>query len=365
MHLLYVTTVSSTINAFLVPHIQQLVAQGHRVDVACAENQPLAPELRGISQYWPIDFSRQAVSQQHWRSYRQIKCLVQQQNYDVIHTHTPIASFITRLACRKLPIKIIYTAHGFHFYDHAGWRPWLLYYPLEKIAARWTDILVTMNTEDYQNAQKLPLRQAGQVHLSHGVGIDLKQIPQFTATQRSALRLKYGIKPTDKLLIFAAELSPRKNQQLLLQALAQLDTHFKLILLGDGVAKTAYQQLAKELEIESRVIFAGYQTDVHRYLAAADIAVSSARQEGLPVNIMEALAHNLPVVASNIRGHRDLIRPGENGNLFTNLPELVQQIQKAAARPPQNNAHYLQPFTLTNVQDELKQIYEQAFARKY
>lgn len=123
MKILYVTTVTSTINAFLVPHIEQLVQEGHQVDVASAENQPLNPQLDQLGcQFYPIDFTRSALSLQHTRSYRQIRQLIKKRGYDVVHTHTPIASFIVRAASRDLAVKVVYTAHGFHFHQAASVR---------------------------------------------------------------------------------------------------------------------------------------------------------------------------------------------------------------------------------------------------
>lgn len=363
MKILYVTTVTSTVNAFLVPHIEQLCQAGHTVAIASFENQPLDPKLTAAGcQFWPMPFSRQALTTQHIASYRAIRQLVKQEGYTLIHTHTPIASFITRLACRHLPVRILYTAHGFHFSQQAAKRQWLLYYPLERLAARWTDGLITMNAEDYAAAQRLPLRQKNGAHLSHGVGFQAQPAP--TSNLRHKIRARYGVAPNEQLLIFAAELSPRKNQARLIRLLPALKgLNMKLLLLGNGPATQEYQTLANSLGMSEQVIFAGYQNDVRPFLAAADIAVSSARQEGLPVNIMEALARNLPVVATDIRGHRDLIKPGINGYLYRTDTELIQHLKHLRDTPrpfqPAQVQQHLRPFALPQVKQELQQIYNQ------
>lgn len=359
MKILYVTTVSSTINAFLVPHIEALVRDGHRVDVACAENQPLDPAITALGCHWyPIEFTRQMASMQHSRSYRQLRQLLKTGQYDVVHTHTPIASLIVRLASRGLRVKVVYTAHGFHFHSRASKSKWALFYSLEWLMARRTDLLITMNDEDYKNAHRLPLR--GQVGFTHGIGY--QQATPSTGDAQ-ALREQYELKPGDVVLIFPAELSHRKNQAQLIRAMTQLPRHFKLLLLGDGPLRDEYETQVRQTGVSDQVIFTGFQKDVAAFLAVADIAVSSSRQEGLPVNIMEALSLNLPVVASDIRGHADLIEPGTNGYLYRTTDELVHQIQAVAADlhqfdPVQVQA-LLAPFSLPNVQAELAGLYRQ------
>lgn len=367
MKILYVTTVTSTVNAFLVPHIEQLCAAGHTVAIASCENQPLNPKLAAAGcKFWPIPFSRRALTPQHITSYHVIRQLIQREGYELVHTHTPIASFITRLACRNLPVRMLYTAHGFHFSQQAAKRQWLLYYPLERLAARWTDGLITMNAEDYAAAQKLPLRQADGAHLSHGVGF--QATPAAETNLRQQIRARYGIAPDELVLIFAAELSARKNQGRLIRLLPALKKlNMKLLLLGTGPAAEAYRDLATQLGMQEQVIFAGYQADVQPFLQAADIAISSARQEGLPVNIMEALALNLPVVATDIRGHRDLIKPGINGYLYHTDTELIQALKRLQQTPQPFQAaqiqRHLQPFALPQVQAELQTIYNRVSAQ--
>lgn len=362
MKILFVTTVSSTINAFLVPHIEELVRAGHHVDVACANNQPLDSQLTGLDCRWhPIDFSRSAVSAKHTHSYLQTRRLLKQGKYDVVHTHTPIASFIVRLASHGLPVKVVYTAHGFHFHKAASYKSRLLFYTMERLAARWTDLLITINNEDHDNASKLPVR--GQVGFTHGIGFQPSLTKLPADFDRQAWRQRYQIKETDQVLVFAAELSGRKNQSQLIKILPRLNQSIKLLLLGDGPLKRQYADLVRQLGVSERVIFTGYQTNITPFLAMADIAVSSSKQEGLPVNIMEALAFNLPVVASDIRGHQDLIEPGTNGFLYQTEDQLIAQIHLITLQPALFDKTVVQEmldqFSLNQVKQELTQLYQQ------
>lgn len=362
MKILYVTTVTSTINAFLVPHIEQLVQEGHQVDVASAENQPLNPQLDQLGcQFYPIDFTRSALSLQHTRSYRQIRRLIKERGYDVVHTHTPIASFIVRAASRDLAVKVVYTAHGFHFHQAASRKNRMLYYSMERLAARWTDLLITINDEDYRNSQRLPVR--GHVGFTHGIGFRPGVNQLAEDFDRETWRECYGYHERDTVLVYAAELSARKNQSRLIAVLPQLRESVKLLLLGDGPQRQDDELLAHQLGVSNRVTFAGYQTDITPFLAMADIAVSSSRQEGLPVNIMEALAFNLPVVATDIRGHQDLIKSGVNGFLYQTDDQLVTQIHLLLNQPapfdPQAVQQLLANFSLERVQQELQQLYLQ------
>lgn len=363
MKILYVTTVSSTINAFLIPHIEQLVNDGHQVDLACADNQPLDARLAKLGcHWWPIDFSRATMSAQHLHSYRQLRQLLHREKYDVVHTHTPIASFIVRLASHHLPIKVIYTAHGFHFHQAASHKNRLLFYSLERLAARWTDLLITINAEDHGNALKLPVR--GQVGFTHGIGFkpDLATLP--ADFDRKKWRQRYQLDATDTVLVFVAELSKRKNQAQLILALPRLAADIKLLLVGDGPMQSAYKALAQQKKVADRVIFAGYQTHIAPFLAMADMAVSSSKQEGLPVNIMEALAADLPVIATDIRGHQDLIQSGTNGFLYQTSAELITQINFLRHQPVPFEAATVQTmlakFSLHQVKKELAQLYQQA-----
>ena len=123
-----------------------------------------------------IPFSRSVLNKNNLKSYKKLKELFKKNHYDLVYVHTPIASILTRLVAkkyRKAGTKVIYMAHGFHFYKGAPKKNWLLYYPIEKKCARYTDLLITINQEDYLLAKKK--FHAKCVKYLPGIGIDLNK----------------------------------------------------------------------------------------------------------------------------------------------------------------------------------------------
>jgi glycosyltransferase EpsD len=318
LKILFVSTISNTINAFLIPHIQLLLKQGHKVDIACNVEQEISPLLINLGcKVHEIAFQRSPLNRDNFMAYQKIKRLVLSEEYELIHTHTPVASFLTRLACKDISkIKILYTAHGFHFYKGAPIINWLVYYPLEKLAARWTDGLITMNEEDFNIAKKLQLRNRTKVYKVNGVGINFENFQPVTLEEKRELRKQYGYNGNDFILIYAAELNYNKHQDLLIESIRILKDkipHLKLLLAGSGQFIDRYKEQIKRLNLGKNVHLLGYRDDIANLLKISDLAVSSSRREGLPVNVMEAMAVGLPLVVTDCRGNRDLVKNGQNG----------------------------------------------------
>ncbi len=319
MRILYVTTISLTMNAFFKPHIDMLVKEGHEVDIACNCNDLPLDELYinlGCKVH-QIDFSRSPLSSGNLKAFGQLKRVVKNGNYDIVHCHTPNASVITRLVCRKFRkktgLKVFYTAHGLHFYKGAPKLNWTVYYPIEKFCSQFTDKLITINQEDYKLVQeKFKPREALYVP---GVGINL---PKFENVQvdRSAKRRELGI-PEDAVLITSVgELSHRKNHSVVLQALAEVQNeNIHYVIVGSGALLSDLQSLAEENEISHRIHFLGYRKDIAEIYTVSDICCLPSIHEGLPVALMEAMACGLPTVCSKIRGSTDLINE-ESGFLL-------------------------------------------------
>jgi len=309
MKILYITTIGSTMG-FFRSFIKELLDQGHTVDIASNLEANATPECyrEWGCNLFQISTSRSPFSPGNIKAVGEIKKLVVEGNYDIVHCHTPIAAACTRLACsglRKKGVKVIYTAHGFHFYTGAPKKNWLIFYTVEKLCARWTDLLITINKEDYARAQaKLPARK---VEYVPGVGIDVEK---FAGTQidRNAKRTELGIPEDGFLLCSVGELNANKNHETVIRAMAQLnqlDVHYMIA--GIGEKKEHLLQLAQDLHLENRVHLLGYRKDVAELYKAADLFVFPSFREGLPVSVMEAMAAGLPVVASRIRGNVDMI----------------------------------------------------------
>lgn len=334
MRILYVTTVSSTMNAFFKAHIRMLTDEGHHVDLACNdEERPIDPfytELGCV--YHHVDFTRSPLSPSNLKAYRQIKRVVGEGNYDVVHCHTPIAAACTRLACRrfrkKRGLKVYYTAHGFHFYKGAPLKNWMIFYTVEKLCAHYTDKLITINREDYELATRK--MKAKEIFYVPGVGVDLSRF-QDVSTDSASKRRELGIPEDATVLLSVGELNENKNQQVIIRAMARLgreDVHYALA--GVGPWEERLVQLADSLGLGGRVHLLGYRRDVPELLRAADVFCFPSYREGLGLASIEAMACGLPLVTSNIHGINDYSEDGVTG--YKCAPNDVEGFARALER---------------------------------
>lgn len=374
MKILYVTTISNTVNGFLIPHIKFLIKQGNQVDVACNIVREVSPELIQLGcRVYNIEFQRSPIKTANYHAYRKIKKLVLEQRYDLVHVHTPVASFLTRLACRKIgSVKVLYTAHGFHFFKGAPLKNWIIYYTMEKLAARWTDGIITINEEDYLAASKMKYRKNESVYYIRGVGINLNRFLPKTEEIKSEFRRQYRYKKEDFILVYTAELNYNKHQDLLIKVVSLLKNkipNLKLLLIGDGNLSDKYEKLVKKLDLENNIQFWGYSQEVWNLLKIADISVSSSRREGLPVNVMEAMATGLPLVVTDCRGNRDLVYNHENGyvvgvNDVENFASAVEKLYKSEElrrKFGEKSIQIIKMYSLEEVVKEIKEIYNLFF----
>ena len=321
MKVLYVASVVKIhIAVFHIPYLRMLKEYGCETHV-CAANDYTADEVCSIpfcDKYHDISFKRNPFHFQNIKAYFQLKKIINLNNYDIIHCHTPIGGVLARLAAikaRKRGTKIYYTAHGFHFYKGASFKNWVLYYPVEKWLSKFTDILITLNNEDYERSLKF---NAAKSVLMSGVGIKTEEFGLLPDSEKVSLRKSMSIGEKDQVLMYVGELTKRKHQDFLIRMVAELvkkESGLHLVLAGGGDSADFYKKLAEKLNIESNVHFLGFRNDVKELLSTADIYVSSSRQEGLPVNIMEAMASGLAVVSFDIRGNKELVIDGKGGYL--------------------------------------------------
>ncbi|HDR3886992.1 TPA: glycosyltransferase family 4 protein [Bacillus cereus] len=311
---LFCATVDYHFKAFHLPYMKWFAEQGWEVHVAANGNM----QLPYVNQKYNIPFQRSPIRSQNFHAYKKLMSIIDKNKYNIIHCHTPMGGVIARLAARKSRkkgTKVVYTAHGFHFCKGSPYMNWLLYYPIERILASHTDCLITINQEDYDLAVKhrFPVKD---IKLVHGVGIDVQRFTPVTEIEKRELKLQYGYKSQDFLMFYAAEFNKNKNQSFLIHVLAQLKNempHAKLLLAGEGPLMEECEKIATQLGVTNMVHFLGYRNDIASLLQMCDLAVASSYREGLPVNIMEAMACGLPVVATDNRGHRELIINNKNG----------------------------------------------------
>ncbi len=298
---------------FHLPYMQWFQQQGYEVHL-CSHNDTGA-EVTSVpycDRYYDLDFRRNPLHPGNLPVYRQLKRLIDENDYALIHCHTPVGGLLPRLAAlraRRKGTRVLYTAHGFHFFTGAPLKNWLIFYPAERFLARYTDLLLTINLEDYARAKRFPAREVGYIE---GVGVDLSRFD--APVDRRAVRAELGLTEADSVVITVGEHSVRKNHETALRAVAALPG-VTLLLCGVGEREERLRALADELGMGERARFLGFRSDVPALLASSDVFVFPSYQEGLPVSLMEAMAAGLPCVASRVRGNADLIGDNEGGTL--------------------------------------------------
>lgn len=255
-----------------------------------------------------IDFDRNPLSLNNIKAGKQLLALMKQEKYDIVHCNTPSGGMVGRICAAKAKVpKVIYMAHGFHFWKGAPLKNWLCYYPVERFLAHLTDCLITINQEDYACAQKFHYRKGGRAVYVPGVGIDTQKFAKSDSA-RAEIRTALNVRDAEMLLLSVGEINHNKNHRIVIEALAKLNRQdVRYVICGVGSLQEEYQELVDSLGMHDRVIFAGFQADVNRFCQAADIFVIPSFREGLPVSTMEAMAAGLPCVASRIRGNVDLL----------------------------------------------------------
>lgn len=363
MKILYVTTIGITMR-FFDAFIRSLLDKGHVVDIATNEKEEKVPPCyrEWGCEIHQINTSRSPLSKGNLEAIKQINQIVEENKYDIVHCHTPIAAMCTRIACRKvrkIGTKVLYTAHGFHFYKGAPFKNWLLYYPVEKFCAHFTDVLITMNNEDY--ALALKKLKAKKVVYVPGVGIDLSRYSK-TARDKKVKRQEIGVPDEATLLLSVGELNENKNHETVMRAVAEIENLYYIIA-GEGILHNRLQALADDLGIADRVKLLGYRDDIGALCETADIYVMPSFREGLSVALMEAMATGLPCIASKIRGNVDLI--DENGGaLFdphnsNDCKAAITKMMASTEKYGEYNRKKIEKFSLLAVNSEMNKIYEE------
>lgn len=294
--------------------------------------------------------------------------IVKKKKIEVIHCNTPVGGMIGRLVGRKYRVKkVIYTAHGFHFFKGAPLINRTIFKWAEQIMARWTDAIITMNQEDYEVAQKFHLKKGGKVYKVHGVGITLDDFKNIDV-DKSTIRDELGINPEDVIFISAGDLVQRKNYAVAIRAIAlskNENTHY--LICGTGPEKKNLENLAKELHIESQIHFLGFRTDIKKLLFSSDIFLFTSLQEGLPRSLMEAMASGLPCITSKIRGNVDLIVDGQTGYLcdpmdvsaFARKINFLAESKGIRNQMGKDNLEKIKGYDVAVVKKELECIYKE------
>lgn len=366
--ILFIATVENHLLSFHVPFMKYFQDKGCEVHVATK----LRERKRKLEQYGivcrDVNFSRSVNPLTALKALMQLVKLMRENKYSLVHVHTPMASFLGRLAAKLTHTKpVLYTAHGFHFYQGAPWYYWAFIYPTEYIAARWTDGLIVINQEDYINAQRMGFKPNKNLFFVHGVGIDLKKIISVSFSN-GRIKKQLDIKEKDIIISCVAEFTSNKNQLFLLEGWKKLVQEFNnihLLFIGKGKNLNNLKEYVRQNSLP-RVYFLGYRNDVPQILLKSDIVVLVSKREGLPRSIMEAMALGKPIIVSNVRGNRDLADQGKNGflielgdidGLVSSMKELITD-DKLRAEMGRASLEKIKDYSLEKVLIELSSIYD-------
>lgn len=369
---LFVATVVKThIMQFHLPYLKMFQEMGWETAVAARNDyeDPADCQIPYCDRYFDIPFERLPWKKGNLRAYRMLKAIIDQEHYDLIHCHTPVGAMIARLAARaarRKGTKVIYTAHGFHFFRGAPVANWLLFYPVEWVLSFCTDVLITINQEDYARAKGH--LHAKRVEYVPGVGIDTARFRENTV-DRWEKRRELGCADGDFLILTVAEMTVNKNHITILKALVLLknepmfaNLHYWIC--GRGETWQSLENSARELGIASHIHFLGYRNDAPELYPCCDLFAFMPYREGLPVALMEAMASGAPIVCTQIRGNRDLITDGVSGVFVENSPQALAEAIRALYADPQRREalgrgarEAVQAFDAEAVYRQMKEIY--------
>lgn len=373
---LIVTNTASMVKLFNIRNIKILQKLGHRVFVATnfsnpgtiseQVNQELIKKLNHLNvKFYNVKFSRGIGNPIKNRyAFKQLSKIVDDNSIDVIHTHAPLSSIISRRVAHAKKIKCIYTSHGFQFFHGGPLRSWLLFYPIERFYAKYTDALITINRDDYELAQSFPARH---VYYIPGVGTNIIQMKEcYKSSQtiiRNKVRKELGITPNDFMILSVGELSKRKNHLTVLKAIAKLNNpSIKYMIAGIGPEAETLKEQAKEMGLENQFRLLGFRRNVKELYLAADLNAFISLREGLGMGGLEGCALGLYIIASGNTGAKDYVTTDEIGIKISN-PLNVDEVSLAIKKVMQEHIvakpdyKSLSKFDVSNVDRLMEEIY--------
>lgn len=373
---LIVTTVASTLDQFCMNEVS-ILQKTHDIYVAANFDMGNNTSVDRVKEFKlelqkkniianEINFNRSPLSKGNFFAYKDIENLINSESFEIIHCHTPVAAMMVRLAARKARkngTKVIYTAHGFHFFKGAPFINWLIFYSVERWLARYTDVLITINKEDYARAKKS--FKVNRIEYIHGVGIDPMRFSEIVV-DKLAMRRELDVPEDAFILLSVGELNKNKNHETVIRAIANLNNpKIYYVVCGQGVLENYLKGLSNKLGIDKQMKLLGFRKDIAEICKAADMFVLPSFREGLSVALMEAMASGLPVVCSNIRGNNDLIQDGKGGYLieptdvggFHNSIKRLFESEELRADLSKNNLEQVKKYYLDNVKKEMVKIY--------
>jgi glycosyltransferase EpsD len=366
LKILFTASIAKHLLRFHLPYLKWFKEQGYEVHIACEGDE----EVPFVDKKWTVPFVRSPFSKGHFQAYKVLKEVIDREAYSLIHCHTPMASIVTKLAAkeaRSLGTKVLYTAHGFHFYKGAPLINWLTYYPVELFTSGYADAIITINSEDYKRISKKGDKKTN-YFLIPGIGVDNKRFNIVSKEEKNRLRNLKGFSQDDYIAVYAAEFIARKNHKFLIEAIINHKDEFpnlKILFCGRGELKDKMEVLVKQNKLESVIYFMGFRNDIEELFKMSDLGISSSKQEGLGLNLIEEMMCGLPILATEDRGHKEIVESGKNGYLYeqNNKKAFIAYFKKIYGNPDlrekmgKNALDVSHKFEITNSLEEMSMIY--------
>lgn len=375
-----VASVVSMIDQFNMSNIDILKKQGYEVHVAANFEEGNTSSKQRIEEfkkeltelnvtYYNVEFSRKITNiLDNIKAYKQIKNLMQKNKYEFVHCHSPIGGVCGRLAAHSTNTPVIYTAHGFHFFKGAPLKNWMLYYPVERLLAHYTDVLITINKEDYARAQNF---KAKKVEYVPGIGVDTKKFSEIIV-DKLAKRKELGISENAFFILSVGELNKNKNHETIIKAVAKLNNpNVYYMICGQGPLKNYLMELAVSLEIKNQIKLIGFRTDVKEIYKAVDMFAFPSKREGLGLAALEAMASGLPIITSNIHGIVDYSVDSVTGfscgsydiDGFAIAMDKLAESVELRKKMGKHNQEVVKEFDIENVNKIMRGIYKKSIKR--
>lgn len=365
--ILVISTTDNMIWQFLIPHIKRLQERGNKVECACAKTGFWFDEL--INKYHfklhEIPFERNPFKFKNFKAYNKLKKLQKENNFEVVYCQQPVGALMGRLIGKKFKIPVIYTAHGFHFYKGCSIKNKILYKQAEKWLSKYTDVLITINNEDFEEAKKF---KAKQVYKIDGIGFDNKKYDEVVES-KSEIKKLLKLNSKDFVITTIAEFIKRKNYKTMLEAVAKLKNdipNLKFLICGRGKMEEQIKNEIKKLNLENVAIILGYRKDINKILMVSNVFMLPSYHEGLTLSVIEAMTYGVPCVVSDVRGNRDLIvdnkggfvLPANDSKMFAESILKIYKDKKLSRKFGTFNKKQSNMYKIENILKELDDIYD-------
>lgn len=364
--LLFISNITNSITNFVLPSYYACEKMGIEFHLASNlnnfdyENNPYKDIV-----LHNIKCNRNPLSFDNIYSYKELNRIIKENQIDYIHCNTPIGGVLGRLCASKNKLeKVIYTAHGFHFYKGAPLLNNIVYKNIEYALAHKTDAIMTINNEDFHNANNMKLKKDGKVYKVDGVGIDVNSFFNVSY-DKNTLKKTLCLSDDDYICIGIGRIESNKNFEETIESIYKTnDKRIKLLICGDGPLKRKCEKIVKKRNLEKNILFLGYRNDIPKLLKISNCYISLSKREGLPRSLMEAMAAGLPCIVSDIRGNNDLIKNGINGFLVNDSNECAEKINQlihdeSMSRKMQiNNIRLIKNYDVENVKKQIEEIYK-------